>query len=78
LAGWRVVPAFVRSRYPGIVVAGGRRTRGGLLALRPGELKVADAYEESPRLYRRRRVTARAGRIGVRCWIYVPSVTSRP
>jgi gamma-glutamylcyclotransferase (GGCT)/AIG2-like uncharacterized protein YtfP len=69
---WRVVRTLVRARYPGVVPQEGGRVRGGILALRPGELQAADRYEDSPRLYRRRRVVAHAGRVGVRCWIYVP------
>lgn len=77
--GWRVMPALVRARYPGVVPLENSQTRGGVLSLRPGELKVADAYEDAPRLYRRHRVTARTARATVRCWMYVPSekVSSR-
>jgi gamma-glutamylcyclotransferase (GGCT)/AIG2-like uncharacterized protein YtfP len=74
LAGWRVVPRAVLGRYPGIVKATGEATAGALLRLDSRELAKADAYEDAPKLYRRRRVNARAGRQAVRVWVYVPSI----
>jgi gamma-glutamylcyclotransferase (GGCT)/AIG2-like uncharacterized protein YtfP len=73
LAGWRVTPRSVAGRFPGIVRAGGARTAGALLRLSSSDLGMADAYEEAPRLYRRKRVTARIGRRPLRCWVYVPA-----
>ena len=77
LRGWRIVANQVRDRYPGVARQAGGATRGGLPALRTGELARADRYEDAPRLYRRIRVVARSGRGSVRCWVYVPNDTIR-
>jgi len=75
LAGWHVAPRAVHGRYPGIVRATGEGTMGQVLELAPGELARADAYEDTPHLYRRLRVGVKRGRRTVRCWIYVPAVS---
>jgi gamma-glutamylcyclotransferase (GGCT)/AIG2-like uncharacterized protein YtfP len=73
LEGWHVAPRAVRGRYPGIVRANGEGTTGRVLELAPGDLARADAYEDTPVLYRRLRVSVKVGRRAVRCWIYAPA-----
>ena len=71
LRGWRIVPRAVGGRYPAIVPAANAVTPGALLRLGAGHLGRADAYEEVPRLYRRKRVTVASAEGPNRCWVYV-------
>ncbi|HET7536289.1 MAG TPA: gamma-glutamylcyclotransferase family protein [Candidatus Didemnitutus sp.] len=70
LMGWAVKQNFVHGRYPGIVATKDGNTAGGLLRITANELAGADAYEDAPKLYRRVRVTVRAGAKRLRCWVY--------
>ena len=77
LAGWAVRARMVRGRYPGIERAAGAAAPGRVLELGRGDLGRADAYEDAPRLYRRRRMRVRRAHRTLAAWVYVPTVRSR-
>jgi hypothetical protein len=74
LAGWNKSRCV--GRYYGIVRRPGAVTHGGILGLTRSEMKLADRWEQVPRLYVRRRLSVRSKHSGtmVRCWTYVPAL----
>lgn len=45
---------------------------GGVLTLQPGELALADTWEECPDRFRRRRITVVCDGAPLECWVYLP------
>lgn len=73
LAGWSKSRCV--GRYYGIVRSRGAATNGGILRVTRAELKLADRWEQAPKLYLRRRLRVRATDTAamLRCWTYIPA-----